>query len=116
MNSTLDGFYSAYLTGSAGPGFAMLVFRRGVIVGADAVGAKYDGVYTEGASGVFVKLRVHLPPNTLLVQGVSTGPEADMSEIGFELPANFLSLPFVRIDAKHGPVNVKLVRLRELND
>jgi hypothetical protein len=116
MNSILNGFYSAYLTGSAGPGFAMLIFRRGVIVGADAMGAKYDGVYTEQANGFLVKLRVYLPPNTLLVQGATTGSEADISEIGFSLPPNFLSLPFVRVDAKHGPVNVKLVKLREIDD
>ena len=115
MNS-LDGFYAAYLTGSVGQGFAMLVFRRGIIVGADVMGAKYDGAYNEVAAGFSLKLRVSLPPNTLLVQGVSTGPQGDDSEVDFQLPADFLSQPFIRIDAKHGPVNVKLVKLRELND
>jgi hypothetical protein len=116
MNSSIDGFYAAYLTGSAGQGFAMLVFRNGTIAGADALGAKYDGVYNEAAGGFAVKLKVSLPPNMFLVQGVSTGPEADDSELDFQLPVDFLSQPFIRVSAKHGPVNVKVVKLRELND
>jgi hypothetical protein len=116
MNLSIDGFYSAYLTGSAGQGFAMLVFRHGTIVGVDVAGARYDGIYTEAANGFPVRLKVSLPPNTLLVQGVSTGPEGDNSELEFQLPLEFLSQPFIRINAKHGPVNVKIVKLRELND
>jgi hypothetical protein len=116
MTSSIDGFYSAYLTGSMGQGFAMLVFKRGAISGADAMGARYDGNYRDSASGFSVRLKVWLPPNTLLVQGVSTGSEADISELDFELPADFLAQPFIRVNAKHGPVNVKLVKLRELDD
>ena len=116
MNSLIDGFYAAYLTGSGGQGFAMLVFRHGIISGADAMGAKYDGAYSEAENGFAVKLKVSLPPNTLLVQGVSTGPEIDNSELDFQLPNDFLTQRFVRVNAKHGPVNVKLVKLRELND
>jgi hypothetical protein len=116
MNTSINGIYAAYLTGSAGQGFAMLVFRNGTIVGVDVVGANYDGTYSDTGSGLSVKLKVSLPANTLLVQGVSTGPQGDKSELEFQIPTDFLSRPFIRIDAKHGPVNVKLVRLRELHD
>ncbi len=72
--SLIDGFYALYLlTGSAGQGFAMLIFKNGTIAGADALGAKYDGVYNEIAGGFAIKLQVLLPPNTLLVQGVKHG-------------------------------------------
>jgi hypothetical protein len=116
MSFLIDGFYAAYLTGGAGQGFVMFVFRRGTIVGIDVAGAKYDGIYSEAANGFLVKLKVSLPPNTLLVQGVSTGPQGDNSELDFQLPSDFLSQPFIRVNAKHGPVNVKIVKLRELND
>jgi hypothetical protein len=112
--SPLDGIYAAYLTGSVGQGFAMLVFRRGIISGADVAGAKYDGAYSEVTNGFSVKLKVSLPPNTQLVQGVSTGPQGDSSELDIHMPVDFLSHPFIRINAKHGPVNVKIVKLREL--
>src|SRR5690349_2569612 len=107
MSFLIDGFYAAYLTGSVGQGFAMLIFRQGTIVGVDVAGAKYDGTYSEEVNGFPVNLKVSLPPNTLLVQGVSTGPQGDNSELDFRLPVDFLSLPFIRINAKHVPVNVK---------
>jgi hypothetical protein len=116
MSFSIDGFYAAYLTGSVGQGFAMLVFRHGTIVGVDVAGAKYDGTYSETANGFLIKLKVSLPPNTLLVQGISTGPQGDNPELDFQLPVDFRSQPFIRVNAKHGPVNVKIIKLRELND
>lgn len=94
----------------------MIVFRNGTIVGVDAAGAKYDGTYSETGNAFSVKLKVSLPPNTLLIQGVSTGPQGDNSELEFQMPLDFPSQPFIRISAKHGPVNAKLVKLRELDD
>jgi hypothetical protein len=73
MAAPLEGFYSAYITGSSGQGLALLVFRHGAIVGVDAAGAKYDGTYADVDGGFSVKLGIWLPPNTLLVQGVTTG-------------------------------------------
>ena len=116
MSTSINGIYAAYLTGSAGQGFAMLVFREGIIAGADVAGAQYDGGYKDTGNGFTVKLKVSLPPNTLLVQGVSTGAQGDMSELEFQIPADFLSQPFIRVNAKHGPVNVKLVKIRQLDD
>lgn len=116
MNSSIDGFYAAYLTGSFGQGLVMLIFRHGTIVGIDAAGAKYDGTYTDAGGGFGVELGIWLPPNILLVQGASTGPQGDNSQLDFQLPADFLSQPYIRVNAKHGPVNVKLIKLRELND
>jgi hypothetical protein len=114
MSASIDGFYAAYLTAGASQGFGMLVFRKGEIVGVDVGGAKFDGTYRETQNGLAIKLTVSLPPNTLLIQGVTTGPEGEISELEFQLPADFLSQPFIRIDAKHGPVNAKLTKLREL--
>jgi hypothetical protein len=51
MNTSINGFYAAYLTGSAGQGLAMLVFRNGTVVGVDAAGVKYDGTYRDRVLG-----------------------------------------------------------------
>jgi hypothetical protein len=115
MSASINGIYAAYLTGSAGQGFAMLVFRGGTIVGVDAAGVKYDGTYIDTGNAFSVRLKVSLPPNTLLVQGVTTGAQGDESELEFLMPADFLSQAFLRINAKHGPVNAKLVKLRDLD-
>jgi hypothetical protein len=116
MSTSLNGFYSAYLTGSAGQGLAMVVFRNGKIIGVDVSGATYDGTYSDTGNGFAIKLNIVLPPNATLVQGGSTGPQGDRSELDFLLPVDFLAQPFIRVNAKHGPVNVKLVKLRDLND
>ncbi|MGH9350586.1 MAG: hypothetical protein ACRD2G_00205 [Terriglobia bacterium] len=116
MSGSIDGFYAAYLTGTATQGFAMLVFSKGTITGVDAGGVKYDGTYTDTVSGFAIKLNVFVPPNTFLVQGVTSGPEGDKSQLNFQLPVDFLSQPFIRISAKHGPVNAKIIKLRELNE
>ncbi len=116
MNPSINGFYGAYLTGTATQGFAMFVFRNGKVVGVDIGGAKYDGTYGDTVGGYAVKLRIVIPPNVGLVQGVTVGPEGDSSDLGFELPLDFLEKPFLRVNAKHGPVNAKIVKLRELNE
>ena len=114
VSTSIDGFYAVYLTGAASQGLAMLVFRKGEIVGVDAGGVKYDGTYSDVENAFTVKLKVSIPPNTPLIQGVSTGPQAENSQIEFQLPPDFLSQPFIRVNAAHGPVNAKIVRLREL--
>lgn len=71
MSASINGFYAAYLSGTAGQGFAMIVFKNGTIVGVDALGSKYDGTYIDTGNAISAKLKVSLPPNTLLIQGVS---------------------------------------------
>lgn len=116
MSESINGFYGAYLTGRASQGFAMLVFRDGVIVGVDVAGVKFDGTYRDTGSGFSIKLTVSVPPNMALIQGATSGPETENSKLEFQLPADFLTQPFIRIEAAHGPVNAKLTKLRELHD
>ena len=116
MSTSINGFYAAYLTGNGGQGLAMVIFRNGKIVGVDVGGAKYDGIYSGADKGFAMKISISFPANTPLVQGGTTGIDEDNSVLDFHLPTDFLSQPFIRVNAKHGPVNVKLVKLRELND
>ncbi len=112
---TVDGFYAAYLTGSGSQGFAMLIFSKGVIVGMDSGGVKYDGVYTTDEHGITATITFTIPPHTLLVQGVISGPNAERSELKLTLPFDFASRAFLRIEANHGPVNAKFTKLREIS-
>jgi hypothetical protein len=116
MTGSVEGFYSAYITGKEGQGFAMIIFMAGRIIGADAGGFLYDGQYVEGGDGMSVSLSIKAPPNVPRVQGGLTGPEGEESLLNFHLPQNFASNDFIRIDTQRGPVNVKLVRLRGINE
>jgi hypothetical protein len=116
MIVSLDGFYAVYLTGSASQGFAMFVFQSGVIVGVDVGGLKYDGTYKTTDNGFSIILTFSVPPNSTLIQGVTTGLETEKSELAFLLPIDFLAQPFIRIETPQGPVNAKLTKLRELHE
>lgn len=116
MHAPIDGFYAAYLTGKVGQGLAMFVLKKGAVVGVDVAGISYDGTYTETADDIAIHLKMSIPPKTFLVQGITTGPEKEESSLAFRLPRDFLSQPFIRIDAAHGPLNAKLIKLRELDD
>ena len=68
MESQIDGFYAAFLTGREGNSFAMFIIRRGVVAGADVLGGTYDGRVEEVSSGIHkVKLTSRVPPNLLLI-------------------------------------------------
>jgi hypothetical protein len=117
MPNPIDGFYAAYLSGTSGQGFALLECKKGIIVGADASGGVFDGEYTadtEDAYRVIIKTKV--PPNTSLIQGGVSGPEGETREQSFMLPADFFRREFVRLETTHGPINAKLVRIREIVD
>lgn len=95
----------------------MLIFTKGRIVGVDASGVTLDGQYAEKGEDEFsVTLLMKFPPNISLIQGPVTGSQGGSSEITFNLPCGFHSRQFVRIETQHGPINVKLVKLRGLDD
>lgn len=45
-----------------------------------------------------------------------SGADGDTSEIEFSLPSTFLTEPFVSIETKKGWINVKLVKVRGIDD
>lgn len=104
------------MTGAKDQGFAILVLRDGVAVGIDLGGVKFDGTYAQVEGGFDLRLRIEIPPNSDLIQGVRTGAETVVSDFRFTLPANFLAQPFMRIEAPHGPLNARITKMRDLND
>ena len=115
MMRSLDGFYSALFSGRAGEGSAMFVLSKGTLVGADPLGVTFDGSYIPDSNGGFTgRVTVKAPPNGELVQGVTTGPDGLVYEIGIEIPSDFEARPFVTLTTPLGPVNFTLKFLRGL--
>lgn len=114
---SIDGFYRGYFTGAQGNGFALLVFQSGKLAGADALGVTFDGTYVrnEAGGGYIGHVVVAAPPNGTLVQGVTTGPNGMSYEVTLQIPANFLDMPFFRLQTPLGPVNVKVERIRSID-
>lgn len=116
MSDTVDGFYSAYMSGRESNGFAVFVFRKGNIVGADPMGAKFDGRYRElPTGGMEGTVTVSLPPGGNTIQGATSGPDGISYDVKLSLPTDFSQRECMRIETPLGPVNVKLVRLRGLD-
>jgi len=114
MPTPIDGFYAAYLTATAGQGFALIECTHGRIVGADATGTVFDGEYTAAEDNAFrVTLQVKSPPNVRFIQGGNSGPAGDITHQEFILPSDFYKRDFVRLDFGRGPINAKFVRIRE---
>jgi hypothetical protein len=117
MQRKIDGIYSVYLSGSHGQGLAMMVFKDNSIVGVDVVGVRFDGHYSTMDDGrLSVDLSSTFPPNAPMIQGGIAGPGGDVFKLSFLLDADFLNREFVRIETERGPVNVRLVLLRGLNE
>ncbi len=111
--SQIDGFYVAYISGMVGLGMAMFIFRDGVVVGSDMAGVSYDGTYipSEDHRTVHVTASVKVPGGTTLVQGRVVPPEGESFQIDRSIPI-VSDAPFFPLDTPHGPVNVRLTKLR----
>lgn len=115
MTRSLDGFYSALFSGKAGEGSAMFILSNGLLVGADPLGVLFDGSYVADGNGGFTgRVTVKAPPNGELVQGVTTGPDGLVYDVGVEIPSDFEARPFLTLTTPIGPVNFTLKLLRTL--
>jgi hypothetical protein len=109
-----DGFYAIYYTGKISSGFGVLVFRDGVIVGADAAGIFYDGEYTTKQEKGTLEgtIKMTIPPGVSLV----TGPPASEHPYVLEFPVS-LSIDLsqqepLRVETPTGPVNINFKKIR----
>lgn len=113
MSGQWDGIYSAYMTGAEGQGFAMFVFADGQLTGADPLGVVFDGKYHEDNEGNLTgTIRVQVPPEGEVIQGVSVGPSGFVYEVPITLSKPVMDEPFFQITTPLGAVNVKLEKLR----
>ena len=111
----VEGIYSITFRGSADWGIGMLLFQRGIILGADVSGVQFDGVYRDDGEALHVDLTMAVPPGVMLVMGgppqskpYSIPVEAKVPKICLETQEPLL------LNLPPGPVNVIFKRLRKL--
>jgi hypothetical protein len=110
----MDGFYAAYLTGSAGSSIAIFVFQNNKIAGADAGGGKYDGEYkiSEDGESVIGNMKFSMPVGGSSITGASATTMPILIDIPFKIPLNFSKDDIILFNTPIGPVNAKLVKIR----
>lgn len=116
MTNSADGYYAGYFAGAEGEGLGIISLNNGVLVGADVTGTKFDGTYQkDNITGDLVgNVTVAAPPLVKLIQGHDTGDKGITYNVPFRLPPDFTSKPYILLDTIYGPINVKLVKLRDL--
>jgi hypothetical protein len=117
MSVSWNGIYAAYMTGAEGNGFAMYIFHDGKIVGSDPLGVLFDGTYSVSTDGALAgKVKVSIPPNGSVIQGVTAGPSGMTYEVDVAFEGDLEKVDFIRLDTPLGPVNLKMKKLRSIGE
>jgi hypothetical protein len=113
----MNGFYTAYLTGKAGSGVALLAIKDSLIVGVDVGGMKYDGRIDPKPddAGFSCHIEYVVPPGMPLITGPGPVAIATPVSITFDLPQNFAEGPVIGIQTPFGPLNVKFAKIRDID-
>jgi hypothetical protein len=112
----MDGFFRIAFTGAAGSGFGVLVFRDGVVVGADVGGATYDGSYTNNSAKMALDFQaiMSMPAGVVPVQTGVPLTEPVSAPISGSLPIeNITTETPTLLQTPLGPVNVVFKKLRD---
>lgn len=112
----VNGIYSGFFTGVVGNSFGLFLLKDGVIAGADAGGATYDGQYeyTPDRTHIVGTVTLQTPANTALITGLSAHGAPLKLVIPIKLPVEIKEDEVFRIETSAGPVNTKFKKIRAL--
>jgi hypothetical protein len=113
----MSAFYIIRYAGTAGQGNGILYIGRGIVVGVDVVGAKYQGSYSDrnGCLQGSVKLTAPTAGSHLVTGQIVPGGQS--FDLRFNLPANFANGRPQTITGVGGvPVQVTFEKISELRD
>jgi hypothetical protein len=114
----INGFYALYYTGKAGSGFGVVVFKDGIVTGADASGGLYDGEYTINQDKRIFEgtIKMTVPPGVSLVTGSPVTQHFYTQQFPISLPLDLdqLRAP-IQVQTPTGPVNLKLQKIRDFS-
>lgn len=108
--SEVEGIYTAYLTGAAGQGMAMFVFKDGKIAGADIAGLTFSGDYEIKSSQMVGKVSYRMPAGSVAITGASFEQGSDNIIVPISLPEKIDPNETYRVDTPIGPLNAKFLK------
>lgn len=111
----IEGFYSIAFTGAAGSSIGILVLTNGIVTGADAGGATYDGSYVENAKtgSLDAEVTMNAPAGVAPVQtGIPLSTPVKIP-INTAFPRDLGAEKPVRIETPIGPINIVFKKIRD---
>lgn len=84
----MSALYTIRYLGATGLGFGILYIGRGTIVGADAGGGRYNGIYTESGGRMKMTTTLSMPDGGILVTGTQIPAGTDIP-LSADWPTNF---------------------------
>lgn len=105
-----DGIYTAYLSGDAGQGLAMFVFREGVIAGADIAGLVFRGKYSSIGDRVVGEIEFTMPAQSISITGAPFEQASETIRVPIDLPKDISEQEIYRIETPIGPMNARFVK------
>jgi hypothetical protein len=114
MSAEFEGFYAFYFTGATGSSFGLLTFKKGIIVGVDVGGGKYDGTYTLDTEHMTARCIVDfvLTLGNQSITGAMAVTEPIRISVPVVLPIRIDPTTHHRIETPIGPINARFERLR----
>lgn len=111
----MDGFYAVYYTGKTGSGFAIVVFKNGIITGADVSGGLYDGHYKIDSEkqALTGTITMTVAPGASLVTGAPIGQVPYTQEFPISLSLGAEQHQPIQVRIPTGLVNLNLKKLRD---
>lgn len=108
------GFYAGYFSGNAGNGIAMFVITDNSISGADMAGVTFDGDISHEGSRIRGEISVKVPAGVTIIQGFTAPAQGLEYKVPVDFPEAFEREPFMALKTPMGDVNVRLVKVRDL--
>ena len=113
MDSKIEGFYAAYMTGTAGTSVLLFVIKDWKLTGVDVGGMKYDGEVTEIKTGFHCSVVYIIPPGASMITGSPPPTSPQRIPLNFDLPRDFANGQTISIVTPLGPLNAKFEKLRD---
>lgn len=105
--SEAEAIYAACLTGAAGQGMAIFVFKDGEIAVADFAALIFIGSYEAKASQLIDEVSYRMPVGSVSITGASFEQSSDSIMIPLSLPAKVDPDETYRVDTPIDPLNAK---------
>ena len=109
----MSALYLMRYVGQTGTGTGVMFIGKGVVVGVDAGGNRYDGSYTESAGRIIGKVTMSVQPGTVLVTG-QVVPQAVFFELRIDWPSNFADGKPQQVRIAGRPAAVLFEKLKDI--